>query len=73
MKNEQEVGALEEGLKLHFLTLVDHNHGSPKCSFLLVNIPNYWFPSNVLINQMHYFVVHRFISTSFSASCDGYR
>lgn len=57
-----------------FKKLVDHNRGSPNCSFLLVNIPPYfWLPNNALINHVHYFAGHPLISTSFSASCDRYR
>lgn len=58
MKNEQEVGALGKGLKCQFFNLVDQNNGSPKCSFLLVDIPSYFrLPNNALINQVHYFIV----------------
>lgn len=53
-----------------FLKLVDYNHGS----FLLVNIsPYFWLGNNTLINQLHYFVGHPLIFTSFSPSCDSHR
>lgn len=75
MKNGQEDGALGGGVKCNLKKkMLDHSHGSPKFSFLLVNIPPYfWLPNNVLINKVYYFVGHPLISTSFSASCDSYR